>query len=301
MKYYTNDPDAMVVFRNGHRLPFRVVLESLAHAFGSGKTNVMENDAEFERLHPRDAIGRFVKKSTEFIRIISKGMGGEDITGNFVQMPDEEDPNKYGISELSREEAEKLPNYYPESISGVKRGRPMTFEEADSGNVNPHYTGKYKDPYSENCQSCVLAFIARLRGYDVKAKRFLGEKTVSGELANNERKGYIIDEKGRHPDFVKYNGDKRVTKAREFLEATIHNDEMYCLRIKWKRGMGRHVVIAGRKDGVLYIYDPQSNEMYKRSEITYLLYGTICKRMKIFRIDNAALNPYFFNRVLEKR
>ncbi|MDE6677560.1 MAG: hypothetical protein K2K02_00830, partial [Ruminococcus sp.] len=58
--------------------------------------------------------------------------------------------------------------YYPESISNIKRGNPMTFDEADHMSVNPNFTTK-DSSYRENCQTCVVAYEARLRGYNVEA------------------------------------------------------------------------------------------------------------------------------------
>ena len=37
-----------------------------------------------------------------------------------------------------------------DSLAGVEKGREMTFDEADSGHVNPHYPG---EGYYDNCQT----------------------------------------------------------------------------------------------------------------------------------------------------
>lgn len=56
----------------------------------------------------------------------------------------------------------------PTSIAGVERGDPMTRSQANNNRVNPNY---FKAPgYQTNCQSCVVAYEARLRGYDVQTK-----------------------------------------------------------------------------------------------------------------------------------
>ncbi len=47
-------------------------------------------------------------------------------------------------------------------------GEPMSFAKADSGSVNPKYSLGQKG-YRENCQTCVVAYEMRSRGYDVQA------------------------------------------------------------------------------------------------------------------------------------
>jgi hypothetical protein len=47
-------------------------------------------------------------------------------------------------------------------IASVKRGHPMTFDEADNGNTNPHYA--VHSAASANCPACVLSMKARLEG-----------------------------------------------------------------------------------------------------------------------------------------
>ena len=57
---------------------------------------------------------------------------------------------------------------YPPSIAGKKRGMPMTFDEADHGRSNPNYYFE-EEAFKYNCQCCVVAHEARIRGYDVQA------------------------------------------------------------------------------------------------------------------------------------
>ena len=55
-------------------------------------------------------------------------------------------------------------------IAGVKRGVPMSFEDADGGKTNPYYA-----PYTataDNCQSYVPVFMARLEGFNIHEKAF---------------------------------------------------------------------------------------------------------------------------------
>lgn len=284
------------------QLPFDTLLEEVL--------SIYENDAEFERKHPRDWRGRFIEKVKDFLRRIfglvkkKKPKVKKEKTqnpGKNPQVPDADGVSaKYGISELSREEAENLPNYYPETISGVKRGRPMTFKEADSGNVNPFYKTR-QEAFVSNCQSCILAFIARLRGYDVKAKPYAGDDKPIVMLAKDIRRGFIIDEQGTHPDFVKRKRIKGAVGTMFFLEKNIRNNEIYCLFVDDPLCQDAHVIITGRQGEELYLYDPQKNRIFFKEKIQNYFYGKSCNKTQMFRIDNAAFNPYFIDMTMEAK
>ncbi len=70
-------------------------------------------------------------------------------------------------------------------IAGAERGAPMNFEQADSGKVNPFikqtynpFTGKGLIGYKTNCQTCVAVYVARRKGYDVRALPNLDNKNI---------------------------------------------------------------------------------------------------------------------------
>lgn len=54
-------------------------------------------------------------------------------------------------------------------IAGVKKGKPMTFDEADTGKVNPHYVPHTAT--ADNCQSCIR--LLKLGWTDLTFKRKL--------------------------------------------------------------------------------------------------------------------------------
>ena len=90
-----------------------------------------------------------------------------------------------------------LPNglKYPEYIGAVKRGKPMTFEEADTGKENPYYfdgNGNVDYPYSINCQRCVPVFLLRLLGYNVSAKPNIKDDDDDGYADGSQEKKNIF-------------------------------------------------------------------------------------------------------------
>lgn len=134
------------------------------------------------------------------------------------------------------------------AIAGVKKGKPMTHEQADSGNVNPYYGSKYIG-YRTNCQTCVATYVARLQGYDVRALPNLNNRDIY-QLSYNPGLAFV-DKNGQHP------------KSQEMGRRDIFNElPPNTLRaVKWQWGGRRsgHIVIMGNDGNGTYMYDPQTN------------------------------------------
>lgn len=156
-------------------------------------------------------------------------------------------------------------------LAGVSRGKPMTHEEADTGRVNPNFSKGAG--YQINCQSCVVTYEARLRGYDVEVVPNDKLHPMCGRLARNTRLSWIDKQTGKSPDFMydykptlssKWHGDAPTPKRfKEILSRDIQEDARYHIGFGWKgsRTSG-HIVTLGKKDGNLFIYDPQSDRTY---------------------------------------
>ena len=166
--------------------------------------------------------------------------------------------DEQGKENLKREAAF---SYTPETLSGVKKGKPMSFEEADNGRVNPLYLPVGMEPYRKNCQTCVVALEARFRGYDVQALGKTREEQM--KLSYTPSRAWIDPETGGGPTLLFPGNLYRVTskKYAEFLDKTIKEGERYNFNFKWKgRGSG-HIVSVFRQNGKVCIYDPQSNKI----------------------------------------
>ena len=193
-------------------------------------------------------------------------------------------------------DAQHSPNYDYEiqegKIAGIKKGEPMSFEQADGGAPNPHFSSSVEFGgnlygYTTNCQTCVVVFEARQRGYDVRT------------LPNN-RNPYIkdlsywtnlayIDENGNHPQYIVPNKRENKTK---FLDRVIE-DGRYTLQ--FVKGGNGHIVSIQRINGVLTIYDPQSGR--KIANIGEYLRER--KNLKILRVDNVEFDPQYVNYIMK--
>lgn len=195
----------------------------------------------------------------------------------------------------SKEPAEK----FPKTIAGVKRDLPMTFYEADKGNCNPSYNSNiYR--YSHNCQSCVVVYEARRRGYNVKAApRKNNDKTA--ELARHTSWAWIDPRTNEKCDYT-YTHTNNAAEHKQYLENTLKQGQRYQYSFEWvdlNNKSHRHVLIAERDNfGDLMIFDPQTSKIFKDRNLDIFL--KVHKNPRILRIDDKFFNPYFMNDVVEK-
>lgn len=203
----------------------------------------------------------------------------------------------------------------PDVISGIKRGEPMDRTAANEGHVNPDY-GKLPGS-TDNCQSCVVAFEARLRGYDVEANLRDRNNQKQTALAQDLTRAWIDPTTGKHPEALQNDQNKvRTSKQTErWLEDNVKQGERYNFAHGWKgtNGMSGHIVSVDRdSNGSLRIYDPQTGETHSGAGVkkylsnvrmTYSIKtywgSTLFPRGRLLRVDNLRLDDSFANAVLK--
>lgn len=159
------------------------------------------------------------------------------------------------------------------SIAGVKPGKEMTFEEADGGNCNPFFMQDKRNGgnlygYTSNCVACVVAFEARMRGYDVIALPVNGNKKMTA-VVGDFRLAFDMHSKspGKQMHIIQ-NSHIDGTDTISFLGENVKNGNRYLFRYStiYKDGKGNsigHVVCAEKTSNGLRIYDPQSGLSYE--------------------------------------
>ncbi len=203
--------------------------------------------------------------------------------------------------------------YHPNEISGVRKSMDMTFDDADGGRVNPNYKNGGKSNYEENCQSCVVAFEARLRGYNVEASK---TTKLTNSLSWDAKKAWINPETGGVPndivpqdfDRIKgkpYNSEKYI----DFLNTQIKEGNRYNMSFLWKSKRGRvgHVITMYKDKEGIKIYDPQSGKIEKDlktffKEVKFVSNSIGIKSNEIpqlYRVDNMSFNPEYFGVMVE--
>lgn len=160
------------------------------------------------------------------------------------------------------EEREKLaksnPNLYPETLVGVKRGKAMTFAEADGNKVNPNFNDGFG--YKYNCQSCVIVHEARLRGYNLETLPNYEIDDVVLNLMRNPALGWKVPETGQHPTVIhEVKSTFKGSTFKKYLNELIKPNERYTMQY-FEKSMGNgHILCVDKTpQGFLRIYDPQT-------------------------------------------
>lgn len=199
---------------------------------------------------------------------------------------------------------------------GIRKGAPMTFEEANELRGNPHY--KEDKIYRVNCQSCVVANELRRRGWDVEAfgnngmKNFtpfaLSCKTeaawldadgnIPQKILVGAKKSYRISPSGRV--YMVYektvaNRNKLIAALEKELTAT---DGRYHIDIIWKGKNKGHIITAESINGKVKFYDPQTGRI---RDIADFIDGIELKRgVNVLRVDNLRPNTEIVRGVVKK-
>lgn len=198
---------------------------------------------------------------------------------------------------------------YPDEIAGVKRGQPMSLEQANSGNPNPHYLDSHG--YRVNCQSCVVTYEARLRGYDVST---LPKGKMGDRVSRKTNLAWIDPTTNTHPDYIfdeKATTPKRLYK---FLNDTLDPSGRYTIEFAWKgRSRSGHIIsLSKNKDGGLSLYDPQTGKHFQNKEVegyfgrlklsmrVPALKVTLPMPAKVLRVDDKSFNLEVVNELMEE-
>ena len=149
------------------------------------------------------------------------------------------------------------------SVMGIKKHKPMTFFEADEGRGNIYY-GKGLE-FEWNCQSAVVVHEARLRGLDITALGYNGNKNSVSYLLG-ERFQDIWEHPKTHkiptPTIIR---EKTFAGMIEKMEVSTKSPGRYHIGINMKNG--GHIITAERlMNGKMIFYDAQSGEFLKIEE-----------------------------------
>lgn len=215
--------------------------------------------------------------------------------------------SKDGLQEIGKNDIIDNP-LFPIEIAGVKRGLPMTRDEANHGKPNPNLNKA--NGYKINCQSCVVAYEARLRGYDVQTLPNT-KGSVLEKLSRQTNLAWIDPITGKHPNYIFDDTATTPKKFKDFLESVVKPNERYTLEFSWQgRSREGHIVCMDRDaDGLLRLYDPQNGYTYdgikvnsylNRIKYTMTVGGTkMPTRPKVLRIDDKLFNLDIVDHIME--
>ena len=230
-------------------------------------------------------------------------------TGKTVEIPDmtykEWKAEYVKPVKQTKDEGNDIIKAKKEVIAGVTRGKPMTFEQANTGRANPRYAPGLRGErqYQINCQTCVVAHELRMRGYDVQA---IGntEGSMCNKVAKDPVLPWIDKETGKKPVALKSsdNNVRTAPQLEKWIKETVEPNARYHFYFSW-RGLNNcgHIVTLNTDSlGNATLYDPQVSELISLSKLrSYLkniklemsVYGIkITLPTYLYRVDNLDIN-----------
>ena len=183
-----------------------------------------------------------------------------------------------------------------DEIAGIKKGSPMSFSQADSGNVNPDYI-----PYTatdNNCQSCIPAFKARLDGFNVKAKPWDDNNNVMGMLSDDTSIAWIDKVTGTFPEYIKP-PETYVPRLIKWFHKFLEDNTYYSIEFYIKNIIEGHIMLIYKKGPDIILYDPQSDEILNKKNIPLFLHSIRKSTIKLMNISNCFLNKAVVDYILE--
>lgn len=187
----------------------------------------------------------------------------------------------------------------------------MSREAANSGSNNPHW--KESEAYKTNCQSCVVSYEMRRRGYDVEALPFLNPEQK--KLARSGNEGLMfLDPSTGEPSVPKRfcgfplgveRGTKneltRMNLRKNFntLTAAPGRYQFSYAYFSNRRLFGHIVSVERFPDGRVVLYDPQISKERDLTEIIKKMNRQYVAR--ILRVDDKMINTEMANKIVKKK
>lgn len=195
------------------------------------------------------------------------------------------------------QEIKRLDRARNKAIADMEQGKPMNFQQADGGAPNPNF--KKGGGYATNCQTSVVAYELRRRGYDVEAlPNYKG--SMLDVLSHNTRLAWVDRETGKMPDYI-LPKQPTCAKSFEWLKENIKANNRYTIEFTWKGEAHGHIVhLFKNSKGALSLYDPQ-NGINTRGDSAVLEYLKDVRpsTIKLLDVENYDINMNVVNKILQ--
>lgn len=195
------------------------------------------------------------------------------------------------------QDIKRLDNARKKVIAEIPQSKPMNFQQADGGAPNPNF--KKGGGYTTNCQTSVVAYELRRRGYDVEAlPNYKG--SMLDVLSHDTRLAWVDRETGKNPSFI-IPDQPTVQKSFDWIKAELKTKNRYTIQFQWKGRQAAHIVhIFKNTEGRLSIYDPQNgiNTLGDNAVLEYLK-QVRPSTIKLLDVQNYDINMNVVNKILQ--
>lgn len=195
-------------------------------------------------------------------------------------------------AKISKERAEKRREVLRKRETELSKvlahpGKPMSITQADRGTSNPGFAD-HKWGCSTNCQSCVVAYDARRKGYDVEARA--RTSSTQDRLSENPNSMWVDRATGLHPRILAVGSPNRVNVV-DRIERHVGIGQRWCMHFGYTNQHAQgHIVIIERPSartngGEPVVIDPQNGKISRLDD--YLDRDIIDVRsVRMFRVDD---------------
>lgn len=192
----------------------------------------------------------------------------------------------------------RLDNARNKIIAQTPQSAPMNFRQADGGSPNPNY--KKGGSYAKNCQTCVVAYELRRRGFDVEAlNNYKG--SMSEVLSYNTSLAWVDRNTGKPPAYI-VPAKRTVKQAFEYLKTDLEKEHRYTIEFVWKRERHGHIIhLWKNKDNEFSLYDPQDGTNTKgNARVFAYLKEVRPTTIKLLDVQNCDVNMNVTNKIVQK-
>ena len=165
-------------------------------------------------------------------------------------------PARLDLNKNSRlaHKIKRLDNSKKKLIADVPAGPAMSFREADGRKANPNFNKG--GGYTINCQSCVVTYELRRRGYDLETLPNVNGSMLS-VLSRDTNLAWVDRNTGKPPTYI-HPVARNCKQVYNWLctSPEIKEHHRYTIEFAWKNG-GGHIINLYKKNGDISLYDPQ--------------------------------------------
>ena len=197
-------------------------------------------------------------------------------------------------SELARE-IKRLDRSRNKLVAGVSAGEQMNFDKADGRKPNPNYNKG--GGYQTNCQSCVVTYEMRRRGYNVQTLPN-NEGSMLQVLSRDTSLAWVDRETGLPPKYITP-AQPTAKKTFTFLQNELKSNNRYTIEFTWRGGTKGHIVHIDKVADELRIYDPQTGQIRRGEQIVQYLKLTKISSIQLLDVEACDLNLNVANKIME--
>ena len=171
------------------------------------------------------------------------------------------------------------------------RGVRIFLKTLDKTKETNKKTGHEYIGYKTNCQTCVATYIARRKGYDVRALPNVNNNNIAN-LSFNTTLAYI-DQNGNHPK------QKRISSIND-IAFDMKPNSIYAVRFDYVgRSSGHIVIVEKEKSGRVFLYDPQSNRTTDQANFKNYAKGKT--NFNAMDLTNVSLDEKYCDKIMKRR